>query len=334
MTRDQVISAVDVLDEHGLIRKNRITGQWYQIYCPIHGGGQEKKPSCGILLEDQYKNGQMYPAGLVHCFSCGYAKSIQNMVSDVLKARNMSGSGMDWLKEHIPGLDINVQELESLIPSDIMGAVIDRHAAESLRARILSKPQYVSEQELATYRYTVPYMYQRRLTDAVIDKYDVGYDGNFIPPGRKKALPCVTFPVRDLTGKTLFLCRRSIEGKFFHYPEGVTKPVYGIYELPKDCRSVIICESVFNALTAVVYGYNAVALLGTGNSYQIDQLRKLGVREFVLCLDGDEAGRKGAQKLKNALSNSAVIWTITMPVDKDLNDCTKEEFDLLYHQKE
>lgn len=334
MTRDQVISAVDVLDEHGLIRKNRITGQWYQIYCPIHGGGQEKKPSCGILLEDQYKNGQMYPAGLVHCFSCGYAKSIQNMVSDVLKARNMSGSGMDWLKEHIPGLDVNVQELESLIPSYIMGAVIDRHAAESLRARILSKPQYVSEQELATYRYTVPYMYQRRLTDAVIDKYDVGYDGNFIPPGRKKALPCVTFPVRDITGKTLFLCRRSIEGKFFHYPEGVTKPVYGIYELPKDCRSVIICESVFNALTAVVYGYNAVALLGTGNSYQIDQLRKLGVREFVLCLDGDEAGRKGVQKLKNALGRSAVVWTVSMPVDKDLNDCTKEEFDLLYSQKE
>ena len=115
---------------------------------------------------------------------------------------------------------------------------------------------------------------------------------------------------------------------------GVTKPVYGIYELPKDCKSVIVCESVFNALTAVVYGYNAVALLGTGNQYQIDQLKKLGVREFTICLDGDEAGRKGTEKLKKALSGVGMVWTIQMPVDKDVNDCTKEEFDKFYASRE
>lgn len=334
MTRDQIIAAVDALDSAGLIRKNRITGQWYQIYCPIHGGGQERKPSCGILLEDQYKNNAVYPAGLCHCFSCGYAKSLQNMISDVLKDKNMSGNGLDWLKAHIPGLDLSTQEIEALIPPDIMGSVLDKHAAMSLRVRLSMQPKYLSESELATYRFTVPYMYQRRLTDAVIDKYDVGYDGSFIPPGRHKPMPCVTFPVRDITGGTLFICRRSIEGKFFHYPENASKPVYGLYELPKGCSSVIVCESIFNALTAVVYGYNAVALLGTGTPYQIDQLKKLGVKEFVLCLDGDEAGKKGTKKLKYNLSDCAFVWTIQMPEDKDVNDCTKEEFDALYATRE
>ena len=103
--------------------------------------------------------------------------------------------------------------------------------------------------------------------------------------------------------------------------------------MPKDCKSVIICESVFNCLTAVVYGYNAVALLGTSNTYQVAQLKQLGVKEYVLCMDPDEAGQKAAKKLKKALSGSAFVWTIEMPPGKDLNDCTKEEFDLLYSQK-
>ena len=132
----------------------------------------------------------------------------------------------------------------------------------------------------------------------------------------------------------MFLCRRSIQGKFFHYPQGVEKSVYGIYELPKGVKSVVVAESCFNALTATNYGYAAVALLGTGTSYEIEQLKRLGVQEFVLCLDGDEAGQRGMLKLKRALSSVAVVWSIKMPIDKDINDCTKEEFDLLYSARE
>jgi len=58
MTRDQVEQVVDKLDDLGYIRKGRISGDWYTIHCPFHGNGQEKKPSCGVLLVDQYKNGQ------------------------------------------------------------------------------------------------------------------------------------------------------------------------------------------------------------------------------------------------------------------------------------
>ena len=194
--------------------------------------------------------------------------------------------------------------------------------------------KYVSEEELASYRFTVPYMYERKLTDPIIEKYDVGFDGKFIPPGRKKPLPCVTFPVRDETGGTLFFCRRSIEGKFFNYPEGVEKPVYGLYELPSNCAEVIICESVFNALTCEVYGKHAVALLGTGNTRQIDQLKRLGVRNYVICLDNDPAGRKGTEKLKKALSKSGFVWVMTVPEGKDVNDLTYQEFMECYNTKQ
>ena len=129
----------------------------------------------------------------------------------------------------------------------------------------------------------------------------------------------------------MFFCRRSIAGKFFNYPTGVTKPVYGLYELPDNCKSVIVCESCFNALTCWVYGKPAVALLGTGNSYQIQQLKELGVNEFVLAFDPDEAGRKATEKLKCALHSVAIVWSYAnIPAGKDINDLTKDEFDNLY----
>lgn len=331
-----VEAVLQKMQSMGLIRLHKPSGDYYQVYCPIHNNGQESKPSCGVLLHEQYKDGKRTPEGFTHCFSCSWAKSLPDTITEILKHKGVGISGLEWLKENIPGFDgSTTSDFDYLIPQSITASLQNKYVLDYINTQ-LNKPTttYVSEQELASYRLTVPYMYQRGLTDEIIAKYDIGYDANFIPEGRKKPLPCVTFPVKDENGGTLFLCRRSIQGKFFHYPKGVEKSVYGIYELPKGIKSVLVCESCFNALTAIKYGYNAVALLGTGTTYEIDQLKRLGVQEYVLCLDGDEAGQRGAQKLKKALSSVALVWTIKMPVDKDVNDCTKEEFEQFYASRE
>lgn len=323
------------LEDEQLVRLNRPIGDWYSIYCPIHNDGSEKKPSCGVLLHDQYRNGRLTKASWVHCFSCNWSKPLSDTITEILKRKNISKSGFDWLKENIPGFDGEVGEFDYLMPQELSQSLQSKYAIDYINTQTLKQTEnYVSEQELASYRMVVPYMYQRGLTDEIIEKYDIGYDANFIPPGRKKPLPCITFPVKDIKGNTLFLCRRSVEGKFFHYPQGVEKSVYGLYELPTEIKSLVVAESCFNALTSTIYGYPAVALLGTGTSYEISQLKQLGVSEFVLCLDGDEAGRRGTEKLKKALSKVAIVWTVQMPPDKDINDCTKEEFDALYAMRE
>ena len=325
------------LESEGLVRLSRPIGDWYSVYCPIHHDGQEKKPSCGVLLHDQYRNGKTTPQGFWHCFTCNFAKSMPDAINEILKQRHISKSGLDWLKENIPDFKDEYEpgEFEYLISPEVSQALTAKYAVDYMNT-LIQKDQgaYVTEEELASYRLTVPYMYQRGLTDELIEKYDIGYDANFIPPGRKKPMPCITFPVKDLQGNTLFLCRRSVEGKFFHYPQGVEKSVYGIYELPNGVKSVLVAESCLNALKACRFGYNAVALLGTGTSHEIDQLKQLGVQEFVLCLDGDEAGQRGMEKLKNALRKVALVWTIKMPPDKDINDCTEEEFNALYATRE
>lgn len=330
-----VILILEKLESAGLIRLNRKIGDWYQIYCPFHNNGEERKPSCGVSLTSQVRNGSVYPEGLFHCFTCGYAKPVQEAVADILKLRSIPTSSIDWLVANVPGFEAPSTEETKLIPSSCLNALNNSFALKWIQDQLdRSKIDYVSEDELASYRYTVPYMYERGLTDEIIADYDIGVDMKWIPPGRKKVVPCITFPVRDAQGRTLFICRRSIEGKLYNYPQAITKPVYGVDMLPKGCRSVIICESCFNALTAVKYGYPAVALLGTGNAYQIQQLKELGVREYVLCMDGDEAGRKASAKLKRELRHVALIWTIHMPDGKDLNMCSKSEFDKLYEERD
>lgn len=324
-----VVTILEKLESEGFIRLNKITNNYYSIYCPFHNNGNEKKPSCGVLIHEEYRNGNKYPTGWCHCFTCGYAKPLPDMVGDLLKERHISKSGLEWLKENIPGFEIE-EDSEALIPNNIMDTLNDKFAIDYIKSFTTPKPNYISEEELQSYRYTVDYMYERGLTDELIEKFDIGFDENFIPPGRKNKVPSITFPVRDAQGNTLFIVRRSIQGKFFSMPKGITKPLYGIYELPKGIKSVMIVESCFNCLTCWKYGKPAVALLGTGDPYQINQLKQLGLSEYILALDPDDGGKRGTFRLKKALKNVGICWELTgIPEGKDINDLSKEEFDSL-----
>ena len=90
-----VVKILEKLEELGYVRLSRVTGDYYTVYCPFHKDGQERKPSCGVLLHDVYKNRQRYPAGMWHCFTCGHAKNMVASVSDILKMHKLSTSGLD-----------------------------------------------------------------------------------------------------------------------------------------------------------------------------------------------------------------------------------------------
>lgn len=284
-----------------------------QVSCPYHNNGQENRPSAGIRKSD----------GVIHCFACGETHTLPEMISHCFGQYDdyVGSYGWQWLLKNF--LTVSVDERPDI------DLDIDRNKTVKITQ------DYVSEDILDTYRYTHPYMYKRRLTDPIIDLFDIGYD---------KGSKCITFPVRDIAGNCLFVARRSVEKKFFNYPQGVEKPVYGLYELYKYARKefncidthimydfpkeVIICESMLNCTTCWVYGKFAVALNGTGTPYQYKQLLELPVRKFILALDPDDAGKRGREKLKKALKGKLVTEYV-IPVGKDVNDLTKEEFDNL-----
>lgn len=333
-----IVKIVEILDQKGMIRLHRIIGNYYQIYCPFHKSGQERKASFGILIQEEIRAGKVYPQGWAHCFTCSYVNTLPGMIEDILKSRSIQQSGLDWLKDNIDGVD-EVSEFDYLIPPDMSEYML--HAWDQSKIAVqniqnMNKPKYnyIGEDELASYRFTVPYMYERGLSDEIIEKYDIGYDANFKLPGRNEITPTLTFPVRDIEGRTQFIYRRGVSVKLFYMPSGLIKPLYGIFELDKNVKRLVICEAILNALKVVSFGESAIALMATGNSQQIEDVKRLGIREVILGFDVDEAGERAERKWKRALKDVAIVWSYRGYPQKgddsgefkDLNDLDIEEF--------
>lgn len=279
------------------------------ITCPNHKGGKENRPSCGVRkYGGKNSMGKDIIQGQVHCFTCGYTRQFPEFISDCFGYDDNGSFGERWL--------IDTFESMEAVGRDVI-KIPSREKEQQ------TEKQFVSEAELDKYRYTHPYMYKRKLTDEIIEKFDIGYDKDWNGGA-------ITFPVNDENGNCVFIARRCVNSKIFNYPADSEKPVYALDKiLQENISKVYVCESFFNALTLWSWGYPAVALMGTGTSTQYDILKKTPIRSYVLCFDGDDAGAKGDAKFRKALGRTALISSKILPPGKDVNDLMKDEFDML-----
>lgn len=265
--------------------------------CPFHKGGQERKPSFGISKVD----------GVCHCFACGWTGSFTEMISVVFGYEDNGSYGEKWLSRNFLSLSVEMRKPLNL------------QLSRGVSQRVQRVPGF-TEKELDSYRYIHPYMYERGLTDEIIEEFDIGYDA------RSSA---ITFPCYYADGFPAFIARRSVKTKYFNYPEDVEKPVYAADRFYRQqYEFAVICESVFNALTCWKWGLPAVALLGTGAQEQYSILRNMPVRKFILGLDPDEAGRKGSAKLRQQLEGSKIITEFDIPEGYDINDLDEKVLEL------
>lgn len=269
--------------------------------CPFHSNGHERTPSCEILLEDKGST----PAGTVHCFSCGYKARLVKFIADCLNTSYRQAT--EWL------LSISNYELLEAT-RDIPDLDIDKHDSKCVVKNL------VPIDELRQYDYIHPYMYQRKLTDDIIKKFEVGYDSK---------LDALTFPVY-VNGDCLFVAKRRVKFKRFDMPTMAQKPLYGLDYVTSN--EVILCESVIDALYLWSIGYQAIAMFGTGSDYQLDLLTKIKPRTIIIATDGDIAGNKAAIRIAKKLTNK-IVMRLAVPKDKDVNDLTKEEIDYLYNNQ-
>lgn len=303
-------------------------GDEMQICCPYHKEGQERRPSASISLTDkQDGNGRKIPAGTFHCFACQTTTSLEEMISHCFGKKDLGQFGIKWMLENFTRATELVSKEAFDIPNPYKSDI--------------RKSLYISEEELESYRVYHDYMYKRGLTDELIEIFDVGYDPKFkLETKDKKSylVPSLTFPVRDKTGGTLFVARRSVQGKMFHYPHDVQKPLYGLYELYKYwdvgvdknnnllvLDELYIVESILNCITCWKYRVPAIALLGTGTPQQLKEIERIPVRKHVLAYDPDEAGDKGVSRFLRTVHKTN-IEIMDIAEGFDVNDLSEEEF--------
>ena len=267
-------------------------GDEIQVQCPVHADGHEKRGSCFINKE----------TGIWHCFTCSASGKFPKFVSRVLNCS--IDFAEKWLLENC---GYTYAENNVAIMPEI-----------NLEKEHQNVNTYIDDSILESFESYHPYMSERRLNKDIIKKFEVKYD-----PKTKS----LVFPVRDIKGRLVALTRRSVEGKQFEIAKGFDKSnIYLLYEANKY-KQVIVCESQINALTAWGYGVPAIALFGAGTTIeQLNVLKNTDISHFILMYDPDQAGRKGANKFKSFMKNKFVT-DIVMPIGKDVNDLTKEEFD-------
>ena len=284
----------------------RRNGDNIQTPCPFHKNGQERKASFGV-------NGNLNKC---HCFTCGWSGGIEDMISELFGFVD-SKYGKRWLIKRFNTIEIESRPniLEGLNVRNnvrninVYSSNINRNYDSNDNTR------YITEEELDKYRYIHPYLYERGLTDEIIERFDIGYDRE-----RKE----ITFPVRDIEGRCVFIAGRSTERKFFRLPKGMDKPIYcsHLFRYGTYTRAYIT-ESFLNCLTCWKYGKPAMAMIGTGNQKQYEILNKLPVREYILAFDPDEAGRKATERFRKNV-HGKIIKELVYPDNRDINDLQEE----------
>lgn len=273
------------------------SGEDVMVCCPYHKDGQERRPSAGIRKSD----------GMFHCLACGETHSLPEVVSYCLGYKDVL-QGYRWLINNFATTE--VQERGRITVSFNRGLNTPIHS---------DSYSTISDDELDKYRYTHKYLYERGLTDEIIEKFDLGYD---------KTTDSITFPVRDKNGDCMFVARRSVKTKYFDLPKGINKPLYGMYELSKAERidKLYVCEGLFDCLRLWCVGKLAVAGFGClFNTYQIKQLQDYPGRTIVLALDNDDAGWKANERLRKCITNKIIKEVVLPDGRKDIGECTDEE---------
>lgn len=292
------------LAQHGIYKFAKMfdSGDDLMICCPYHKDGQERRPSAGIRKTD----------GLFHCLACGETHSLIELIANCLGYKDAL-QGYKWLVQNFATTEVKERGR--------INVSFTRNVRTNIPDNTITK---IGEEELDSYRYTHPYLYKRGLTDEIIEKFDIGYD---------KLTDSITFPVRDINGDCMFVARRSVNTKRFDIPKGITKPLYGMYEVThtkgfgvKYDVKLYVCEGMFDCLR--LWCNNKVAVAGFGclfNTYQIKQLEDMPFRTIVLALDNDKAGREATERLRKCLPNK-LIKEIRLPDGrKDVGECTDEE---------
>ena len=264
-----------------------------------------------------------------NCFACGESHPLPDVISHCLGYNDPFGKyGFKWILDKFNTFEISNRNVQLNITRGIKKD--EKHI------------DYVSDGELDSYRYMHPYWKKRNITDDnIIELFDLGYD---------KETDCITMPVRDEYGNCLFVARRSVKTKYFNYPKGVEKPLYGLYEYFKiinnainidimrgrgSCKSallgvtntVFVTESMIDCILLWQSGYCAVALNGLGTDYQMKQLQELPCRKLILATDNDMAGRSARDNIKEKVTNK-IITEIDFPdYTKDVGEMTREQID-------
>ncbi len=173
---------------------------------------------------------------------------------------------------------------------------------------------------------------RKYLEERCIDhkRLDIGYNP-YRNAGFNYLKGCVTFPLRDGSGRVHSLYGRSVRAnaRARHFYTADRRGLYPGYP-DKGTERLILTESVIDAATLLslpgtIEGYGVLALYGTNGltPEHVHGMRQMAdPRELILFLDGDAAGKAAVRKHGNFLTATfpgTAVSVVDTPENEDIN---------------
>lgn len=280
--------------------KFEIRGDEAWLCCPFHAHGQERTASASFHLEGK-------DAGKFFCFGCKARGSLSTILTKLFGSK---AKAANYLNSNYTILHIE--------------------KARDVKRASSGVSQVNQEFELPSSLFTnkTDYYESRGIPDELVEKFKLGYS---------KRRNAVVLPVYE-GGKIVFYQIRYLDKDSklkWYLPKEAKVKIWGKEAITE--RRVVVCESVFNALTCWKFGRQAVATFGARcDDETVESLLSTGCLSFTIAFDGDEAGRKSALDLsKKLMKKSRLVRILRVPNKMDINNfakVTKEKFDQLWEE--
>jgi len=299
--------------------------------------------------------------GLYHCFGCGAAGDVIGFVTKYDKVSfsgaleslaRRAGLSVSKVMEDRPR--VLVTPLHALTPPPngkaastskgaAEGALLHSAPATAVLARVVDHyHRTFCEREDAR-----EYLKKRGLTDLdLLRALKVGYaDGSLLKvvpkdgevreqlkalgvitaEGRELLGGCIVVPIPDpVSGQWTTLYGRGLRTDRHCYLPGPLRGVLN-FQAARLSPEVVLTEGILDALSFHQAGISiAIPIYGTNGFTpdHFDTLKREGVKRAILALDGDEAGRKATDAIKEKLTAAGVLVRVASfpPGIKDANE--------------
>lgn len=281
-----------------LFQKIKPSGRNIMMPCPFHSGGQERNPSFGIRKD----------TGIAHCFTadCDWRGDLPKLIQDIYNLPSIT-EGYKWLIKRY-----NVPE-----PGNRAELPIDEWISRDKQGI-----EYLPEAILRNFDYRHPYLYQRGMTDDILDFFDIGFNPNN---------NAVVFPIRDRMGRLRLIQERPLL-KSIRYKNDETPKidlVFGLDVIQRALRGeeglenvrkkieqigVFMTEGIFDSLSCWQMGYPSGGIMGAiPSKEQIKEIQKAGVRKIVKFFDNDKAGWAAGKKLEELGGRNLRLYEAIYP---------------------
>lgn len=261
--------------------------------CPFH---DDKRPSLQFSKEKQ----------IATCFSGQCSAGTMDVISLVEKKLNVNThEAIRWLQNEFNLAEEQPAETKSIQTNyPKLFRVFEGNLKKSSKAKA--------------------YLEARGLAPGTLE---VGYNGT----GWEKMKHCVIFPLKDRSGQIVsFYGRRAASGNNgTHYYNTSRRGLYPGYP-PVGTETLVLTESVIDAATLLQYQvitkqHTVLALYGTNGLTAEHQEAIKGLthlKEVILFLDGDEAGKEAIKRngeILQKLKPEIKLTYVEVPEGEDIN---------------